>query len=111
MLNSEKTMFALNDVRDDHIESARSMLGYKTEKGRRHLGKKRIVTFALAAALILSLVVVCWARLESVTCSCRTSCFVSVLRVARVVLQPSNPVSATNRSKVIVTFFIRRQML
>ena len=55
MLNSEKTMFALNDVRDDHIESARSMLGYKTEKGRRHLGKKRIVTFALAAALILGL--------------------------------------------------------
>ena len=55
MLNSEKTMFALNDVRDDYIESARSMLGYKTEKGRRHLGKKRIVTFALAAALILGL--------------------------------------------------------
>ena len=61
MLNSEKTMFALNDVRDDHIESARSMLGYKTEKGRRHLGKKRIVTFALAAALILSLGLVAYA--------------------------------------------------
>ena len=61
MLNSEKTMFALNDVRDDHIESARSMLGYKTEKGRRHLGKKRIVTCALAAALILSLGLVAYA--------------------------------------------------
>lgn len=61
MLNSEKTMFALNDVRDDHIESARSMLGYKTEKGRRHLGKKRIVTFALAAALILSFGLVAYA--------------------------------------------------
>ena len=61
MLNSEKAMFALSDVRDDHIESARSMLGYKTEKGRRHLGKKRIVTFALAAALILGLGAVAYA--------------------------------------------------
>ena len=60
-MNSEKTMFALNDVRDEHLESARSMLGYKTERGRRHLGKKRIVTFALAAALIMGLGITAYA--------------------------------------------------
>ena len=43
MLNSEKTMFALNDVRDDHIESARSMLGYKTEKGDDTWGRNALL--------------------------------------------------------------------
>ena len=61
MLNSEKTMFALNDVKDAHLESARSMLDYKTERGRQHLGKKRIITFSLAAALILGLGVTAYA--------------------------------------------------
>ena len=54
MLNSEKTMFALNDIRDDHLESARAMLGYDTGKDRWQIGKKRVITFALAATLILA---------------------------------------------------------
>ena len=39
MLNSEKTLFALNDVRDDYIESARTMLGYKIEDKINQLNK------------------------------------------------------------------------
>lgn len=54
MLNSEKTMFALNDVRDDYIESSRAMLGYKIEEIRFASAKRRVITIALAAALILS---------------------------------------------------------
>ncbi len=61
MLNSEKMLFALNDVEDDYLESARSMLGYKTDGARNHIVKKRIVTFALAAALILGLGAVAYA--------------------------------------------------
>ena len=61
MLNSEKMLFALNDVEDDYLESARSMLGYKTDGARRHIVKKHIVTFALAAALILGLGAVAYA--------------------------------------------------
>ena len=55
MLNSEKTIFAMNDVDDNHLESAREMLGYKTGYAVRHPMKKRIITFALAATLILGL--------------------------------------------------------
>ena len=55
MLNSEKAMLALNDVQDEHLESARSMLGYKTDGTRKYRGTKRIITFALVAALILGL--------------------------------------------------------
>ena len=53
MLNSEKTLFALNDVKDSHLESARTRLGYRVGRARPRV--RRIVTLALAAALILSL--------------------------------------------------------
>ena len=55
MLNSEKAIFAMNDVDDNHLESARELLGYRTEYAVRRPIKKRIITFALAAALILGL--------------------------------------------------------
>lgn len=55
MLNSENTLFALNDIKDEHLESARALLGYKAGSATRHIGKRRLVTFALAAALILAL--------------------------------------------------------
>lgn len=55
MLNSEKAILALNDVDDDHLESAREMLGYKTGNAVRYPNRKRIITFALAAALVLGL--------------------------------------------------------
>ena len=55
MLNSENTLFALNDIKDEHLESARALLGYKVEEAPRHIARKRIITFALAAALILGL--------------------------------------------------------
>lgn len=61
MLNSEKTMFALNDVKDEHLESARAMLGYQTGKGMRRFGKKRVIAFALAAALLMGLGVTAYA--------------------------------------------------
>jgi hypothetical protein len=53
MLNSEKAIFAMNDVDDNHLESARELLGYRTGYAVKHPMKKRIITFALAAALIL----------------------------------------------------------
>lgn len=55
MLNSEKSVFALNDIDDSYLESAGEMLEYKTREKSRHGFKKRIITFALAAALILGL--------------------------------------------------------
>ncbi len=55
MLNSEKVMFAMNDMDDEHLESARLRLGYYTGGSIKHVVKKRIITFALAAALILGL--------------------------------------------------------
>ena len=55
MLNSENTLFAINDIKDEHLESARALLGYKVEEAPRHIARKRIITFALAAALILGL--------------------------------------------------------
>ncbi len=55
MLKSEKTMFAMNDMDDGHLESARIRLGYQTGGSVKHVVKKRIITFALAAALILGL--------------------------------------------------------
>ena len=61
MLNSEKAVFAMNDIDDSYLESAREMLGYKTGEKVRHAFKKRIITLALAAALILSLAVVAYA--------------------------------------------------
>ena len=61
MLNSEKTMFALNDIKDEHLESARAMLGYQTGKGKRWIGKKRIIAFALAATLLMGLGVTAYA--------------------------------------------------
>ena len=61
MLNSEKAMFAMNDMDDRHLESARLRLEYQTGESPRHAVKKRIITFALAAALILGLGVVAYA--------------------------------------------------
>ena len=61
MLNSEKTMFALNDIRDDYIESSRTMLGYKIEEKRFFSIKRRVFATALAAVLILSLSIVAYA--------------------------------------------------
>ena len=55
MLNSEKALFAMNDMDDGHLESARIRLGYQTGGSNRHVVKKRMITFALAAALILGL--------------------------------------------------------
>lgn len=61
MLNSEKTILAMNDVEDHYLESAREMLGYQDRNGIRHPIKKRIITFVLAAALILGLSAVAYA--------------------------------------------------
>ena len=61
MLNSEKAVFAMNDVDDNHLESAQVMLGYETGKRAGNTFKKRIITFALAAALILGLSVAAYA--------------------------------------------------
>ena len=61
MLNSEKAIFALNDVPDEYIESACTMLEYKIE-GKRFLSvKRRVFAIALAAALILALGAVAYA--------------------------------------------------
>ena len=40
MLNSENTLFAINDIKDEHLESARALLGYKVEEAPRHSGIK-----------------------------------------------------------------------
>ena len=55
MLNSEKAMFALNDTKNEHLDSARARLGYSVGKASRRLKTKKIITFALAAALMLAL--------------------------------------------------------
>ena len=61
MLNSEKALFAMNDIEDSYLESARVMLGYDTENKVGQAFKKRIITLALAAALILGLSVAAYA--------------------------------------------------
>ena len=61
MLNSEKAILAINDVDDNYLESAREMLGYRIGDMERHPVKKRIITLALAAALILGLSAVVYA--------------------------------------------------
>ena len=61
MLNSEKAVFAMNDIDDSYLESTREMLGYETGKRAGNTFKKRIITFALAAALILGLSVAAYA--------------------------------------------------
>ena len=55
MLKSELLLFALNDMDDSDLESARKRLGYKIGGATGRIAKKRIITFALAAALILGL--------------------------------------------------------
>ena len=55
MLKSEMLLFALNELDDSDLESARKRLGYQTGGAAGHIMKKRIITFALAAALILGL--------------------------------------------------------
>lgn len=61
MLKSELLLFALNDMDDKDLESARIRLGYQTGGTVGHVMKKRIITFALAAALILGLGTVAYA--------------------------------------------------
>lgn len=61
MLNSENVLLALNDIQDEYIESARTMLGYKVGERNRTMVKKRIVAFALAATLVLSLGIAAYA--------------------------------------------------
>ena len=55
MLKSEMLLFALNDLDDIDLESARKRLGYQTGGTAGRNVKKRIITIALAAALILGL--------------------------------------------------------
>lgn len=55
MLKSELILFALNDMDDSDLESARKRLRYNIGGTVGHLAKKRIITFALAAALLLGL--------------------------------------------------------
>ena len=55
MLKSELLLFALNDMDDSDLESARKRLGYKIGGTAGRIAKKHIITFALAAALILGL--------------------------------------------------------
>ena len=61
MLNSEKAILAMNDVDDSYLECARKMLGYKAEVKIRNTIKRRILTIALAATLILSLGIAAYA--------------------------------------------------
>ena len=61
MLNCENALFALNDLPDTYIESAREMLGYRVRAQKHASIKKRIIAFALAAALILSLGIAAYA--------------------------------------------------
>ena len=61
MLNSEKAILAMNDVDDNYLEYAREMLGYKAEVKIRSTIKRRILTIALAATLILSLGIAAYA--------------------------------------------------
>lgn len=61
MLNSEKVMFAMNDMDEGYLESARLRLGYQTGGNVKHVFRKRIITFALAAALLLGLSAVAYA--------------------------------------------------
>ncbi len=61
MLNCEKALLAMNDVPDAYIESARAMLGYRVGEQKRSSVRKRIIAFALAAALILSLGIAAYA--------------------------------------------------
>ncbi|MBR0207615.1 MAG: hypothetical protein IJQ43_01805 [Oscillospiraceae bacterium] len=55
MLNSERVLFALNDMDEDYLESARIRLGYRAVEAVRRPARKRIAALALAAALILAL--------------------------------------------------------
>ncbi len=61
MLKSEMLLLALNDMDDSDLESARKRLGYQTVGAGGRIVKKRIITFALAAALILGLGTVAYA--------------------------------------------------
>lgn len=55
MLISERVIFAINDIADEYLESAVEVLGYKTKAYKRGIGKKRTISFMLAAALIISM--------------------------------------------------------
>ena len=54
MLNSERALYALNDMDEKYLESTRIRLGYRTGEATRRPAKKRIIAFALAAALLRS---------------------------------------------------------
>lgn len=60
MLNNEKAMLALNDVDERYLESASAVL-LKPAESRGHMKKKHLLTFALAAVLLLSLGAVSYA--------------------------------------------------
>ncbi len=64
MLIGENTLFALNDIADEYLESACEVLGYKQKTLRRGKWKKRLITFALAAALVLSMGMAAYAICE-----------------------------------------------
>ena len=51
----------MNDIDDSYLESAREMLGYKAREKERHAFKKRIITIALAPAMILALGITAYA--------------------------------------------------
>ena len=61
MLNSENALLALNDICDEYIESACTMLGYKIKDNSFSSLKRRVAAIALAAALILSLGIAAYA--------------------------------------------------
>ena len=81
MLNSEKAILAMNDVDDSYLECARKMLGYKAEVKIRNTIKRRILTIALAATLILSLGIRAGSYADIVTGNCGICC--EPLRIAR----------------------------
>lgn len=55
MLTSELVILALNDSEDEYIIAAGERMGYITPDAHARTGAKRIITLALAAALVLGL--------------------------------------------------------
>ncbi len=67
MLNSEKAMFALNDIDEVYLESARAVLENENkaitcEKESHSIKPKRIIALALAAVLLLALGITAYAE-------------------------------------------------
>lgn len=55
MLTSELVMLAMNDSENEYIIAADERMGYITPDAHARTGAKRIITLALAAALVLGL--------------------------------------------------------